>query len=231
MVSTGPSTPHQPLQPAPQLRMQPRSSSPPRLCPRSADPAETSGTPHSGRCDTPPPPAAGHTVARKYFRCGRPLPSTPSGCRPFPPLPLSRATSSPAVPHATPRYKSTAHRTPPAPAPAAVPPRLPSAAYSVPAADAKYATPFFDPPQHRRGAVSQHPPNGAQVAPFNIHRNGLGPGLHRRPRPTVGPAGYITAVAVATAVSRSTIGTRPCASGWNRSLGSGFGGGKRGCVP
>ena len=37
-----------------------RSSSPPYLCPRSADPVETT--------DTPPPPAVGHTVASHRYR-------------------------------------------------------------------------------------------------------------------------------------------------------------------
>ena len=65
------SPPRWPVPLAPQRRMQPSSSSPRRLCPHNADPAETGGTPHSGRCNTPPPPAVGHTAARKYFRCGR----------------------------------------------------------------------------------------------------------------------------------------------------------------
>ena len=88
--------------------------------------------------------------------------------------------------------------------------------------------PFFA-PRHRGGTVPQHPPNGAQAAPFNIHRNGLGlppAPADGRPRRVHNGGGSRRSCKPA-----DHWRTRPCASGWNRSPGSGCGDGKRGGVP
>ena len=97
--------PHQPIQLAPQTpNAAPRSGSLLRLCPFSADPAETSDTPHNGRCNTPLHPPAGHTIVGKYPRCGRPLPNPPSGYRPFPLR--RRRPEPPALPPFPPPYSA-----------------------------------------------------------------------------------------------------------------------------
>ena len=187
-------------------------------------------TPHNGRCNTTPPPAAGHITAGRQPRCGRPLQSPPSSDRPFPLPPPTKPTRSPVAPHAAPRDKSTSHhKTPPPPA---APPRLPSAAPPVPAVSLKHTAPLFAPPQYGGRAVPQHSSNGARAAPFNIHHTSqwLGPSPPApdddRPRRVCNGGGSRHSGKPA---GRWQID--PCASSWNRSPGSGRHDGKRGFVP
>jgi len=86
---------------------------------------------------------------------------------------------TPASPHLIPGHHS--------PPPAHGPPSPQCAAGSVPARRSGLYAPFFHPSQHRRGAVSQDPPDGAQAAALSAHPQGPLPDF--RPRPAAAPSG------------------------------------------
>ena len=173
----------------------PRSSSPPRLCLHNADPAETTDTPHSGHCNTPPPPATDHTIARRYPRCGRLLPSPPNAGRPFPPLPPAPTPAAPRPPPVRCAFRSRSRF--------------------------KICLPLFDPPQQRRRSVTQHPPKWRldYYPQHTSQRPGLSPPAPSddRPRRVRSSGGGIRHRGKPAGHWRTHLS----ASGWNRSLDNG----------
>ena len=216
------------------------STSPPRLCPpRAAPEGAIPSTPDRRRCGTPELAEGPASGSLSYSRRKGPSLQSPTSksTQRLPSASLAtavRISNPPADPRAWLPGKSTSHqRTPPPQLDG--PPGSSFGAHCAPEAGSAQCAPLFHPDQRRRSAVPQHPPNGAQAAPFRIYLQV--PLLHLRPRTAIGPAGHAAPPTVAATVSLSashaTFLAHPpeLAEGWSGSGDCGHHGGKPGLAP